>query len=341
MVNERGANDSAKAAPVSRLILFVSFAALLAAAAACSDSELAPPEETGFTEDRFLITLSGGSPLGPEVVSLFDLSNSKVVAEAPGGYQTWALYRESANELLVSTVGGEPFTGHLTVYDVADTSSPVWTIVMADRSQSTILAPAWALSEDERYLYYASRPSTQQYAQLIKVIDLDLRGEIARARLSTNCDGYKILAPSGQSDARVLCASAKVVTVSPAGAVSTIETLPLPQEAMSSIVNAKFRGCSGIGLTFPCVLGEHRRLMAYSLRSSHSLGGLVIYKTDEPSDYRIYQLRSGFIHFAPVGLTHAALLEAETSDIYLLDFATGRTELAFQAPPETHWMFAP
>lgn len=317
-------------------------AGLLVMILACGEGREAPSQPSA---ENLLIALDDEHEGTTDaVVALIDLPSGETVGELTSGYQTWALVRPSASELLVSDLAGEEFQGRLQVYDVADLGEAKWTLPMRDRGAATGYAQAMALSNDERYLYYAIHTRDERgepaagYARLIGIIDLEARREIDRVELPLGCGGYKTLSPIAGSSAQVFCPPNRTVTVTPDGAVSEVSSAGLPSWASEPAV---VTGCFGPGLTAPCLLDDGRRMLARrSGGEDNTLNRLLVYSETDPENARTLDLREGIVDFALVDSTTVALLE-ESGTIYLFDLASGEVAGELQAPQGTRWLIWP
>ncbi len=125
-------------------------AALLSLMLACG-GQVSPPAQLSPSEDGLLIALDDEYQGGRSAqLTLIDVSTGETVAQLTSGYQTWALFRPSAGELVVSDLEGDDFQGRLRVYDIADPSEANWSIDLVDRAAATGYGPFWGLSRDER-----------------------------------------------------------------------------------------------------------------------------------------------------------------------------------------------
>lgn len=210
-----------------RVILCVG-AALVALTFACGDQE-APPRP--LSTNNLIIALDDEHEGTTDaLLTLIDLSSGKTVATLRSGYQTWALFRPSAGELLVSDLGGPDSQGRLRVYDIADLSSPKWTLPLQDRAAFIGYGPAMVLSGDERVLYYLvhtrdGEGQSEGQARRIGIVGLDERREIASAELPGSCAA---LMPLGEADVLALCPNRRgLVSITPDGSVSKVAG-PLP-----------------------------------------------------------------------------------------------------------------
>jgi hypothetical protein len=208
--------------------VYLLVAALLVLALACGQEQEAPPQP--FSADSVLIALDDEHEGTNALLTLIDLSTGETVGELTSGYQTWALFRPSAGELLVSDLEGGDSQGRLRVYDIADLGSPKWSIDLTDRAAATGYGPFWGLSRDERYLYYVVHPrdeegQPQRLANRIGIVDLEARREVARTETPGFCPA---LTPLGESDVLALCGGRRsLVSLTPDGSVSTLAG-PLP-----------------------------------------------------------------------------------------------------------------
>ena len=340
--------------------LFIVASILIVGVATACDAGASPSPAASSSEPDFVITVghqySGGRG---SLVTLIDLSTGETLAQVTAGDRPWPLFRPSSGELLVSDFGGPDFKPRLRVFDIQDTSAPKWTMRLPNRAASTLWAPAWALSADERYLYYAARPPPDQYPNWIGIIDLDSGGLIDRARLPLGCGGYKTLTAVDGSKAQVFCSARRFVTVDPAGAVSDFAPFSWPEEAIASLARPTatpspglsrspwrpayplIRGCTGAGSRLPCPLSESRRLLSYQPPEGHSLSGLLVYDEEQPADAHLYDLPGGITHLTPVNATTVALLNGNSATIYLFDLGTGSIRKELSAPPGTHWLVGP
>jgi hypothetical protein len=194
----------------------------------CGGGQKAPPP---VSTDNLIIALDDEHEgTTSALLTIIDLSTGDTVAELASGYQTWALFRPSAGELLVSDLEGEDFQGRLLVYDIADLSQARWSIDLTDRAAATGYGPFWGLSHDERYLYYVVHPrdaegEPQRLANRIGIVDLQARREVARAEMPGFCPA---LTPVGKADVLALCGNRRsLVSMTPEGSVSTLAG-PLP-----------------------------------------------------------------------------------------------------------------
>lgn len=201
---------------------------LLLVALACGGGQKAP---SPVSTDSLIIALDDEHEgTTSALLTLIDVSTGEIVAQLTSGYQTWALYRPSASELLVSDFEGDDFQGRLRVYDIADLSQARWSIDLTDRAAATGYGPFWGLSRDERYLYYTVHPRNdegepQRLANVVGIVDLEARREVVRAEMPGFCPMFL---QSGDSDVLALCGNRRsLVSVTPEGSVSTIAG-PLP-----------------------------------------------------------------------------------------------------------------
>jgi hypothetical protein len=203
-------------------------AVLLLLTLSCGGGQKAPPP---VSTDNLIIALDDEHEgTTSALLTLIDVSTGETVAQLTSGYQTWALFRPSAGDLLVSDFEGDYFQGRLRVYDIADLSQARWSIDLTDRAAATGYRPFWGLSHDERYLYYVVHPrddegEPQRLANRIGIVDLQARREVARAEMPGFCPA---LTPVGEADVLALCGNRRsLVSVTPEGSVSTIAG-PLP-----------------------------------------------------------------------------------------------------------------
>ena len=203
-------------------------AVLLLLTLSCGGGQKPPPQ---VSTDNLIIALDDEHEgTTSALITLVDLSTGDTVSELTSGYQTWVLFRPSAGELLVSDLGGDDFQARLNVYDIADLGSPEWSIDLNDRAAAIGYGPFWALSRDERYLYYVVHPrddegEPQRLANRIGIVDLQARREVARAEMPGFCPA---LTPVGEADVLALCGNRRLlVSVTPEGSVSTLAG-PLP-----------------------------------------------------------------------------------------------------------------
>ena len=203
-------------------------AVLLLLTLSCGGGQKAPPPAS---TDNLIIALDDEHEgAASALLTLIDVSTGDTLGELTSGYQTWALFRPSSGELLVSDLEGEDLQGRLLVYDIADLGSPKWSIDLLDRVAAIGYAPAMALSESERYLYYVVHPrddegEPQRLANRIGIVDLQARREVARAEMPGFCPA---LTPVGEADVLALCGNRRsLVSVTPEGSVSTLAG-PLP-----------------------------------------------------------------------------------------------------------------
>ena len=104
-------------------------AVLLLLTLSCGGGQKAPPLAS---TDNLIIALDDEHEgAASALLTLIDLSTGETVGELTSGYQTWALFRPLAGELLVSDLEGEDFQARLNVYDIADLGSPKWTLADA------------------------------------------------------------------------------------------------------------------------------------------------------------------------------------------------------------------
>ncbi|MCH7998865.1 MAG: hypothetical protein IIA91_05250, partial [Chloroflexi bacterium] len=104
-----------------RVYLFAA-AVLLLLTLSCGGGQKAPPP---VSTDNLIIALDDEHEgAASALLTLIDLSTGETVGELTSGYQTWALFRPLAGELLVSDLEGEDFQARLNVYDIADLGSP-------------------------------------------------------------------------------------------------------------------------------------------------------------------------------------------------------------------------
>ena len=331
--------------------VYLLVAALLVLALACGKDQEAPPQP--FSAESVLIALDDEHEGTNALLTLIDLSTGETVGELTSGYQTWALFRPSAGELLVSDLEGDDFQGRLRVFDVRDTGAPKQTIPMPDRNVSTVWAQAMALSGDERYLYYTARVVEEKYPHWIGIIDLIMGEEVARPELPVGCGQYPTIAAIDRSNVQVFCPANRFVTVDPSGNVSELMPFPLPTEALESLSEPTpslvrtgrddviVHGCLGPGRTIPCPLGDNQRILAFNPWDAHFLSGLLVYSEEDPTDVQQFELPEGIVHFTPVDASTVALLEADTGRIYLLDLASGKVTRELQAPSGARWLIAP
>ncbi len=327
-----------------RNIIVVTSLIALGAAAACADggSKQVTPSATTTDDDsvgavpNILIAVDDD----PSLLTLIDLSSEETIAQVNAGYHPWPLLRPSAGELLVADIGGPDFEGRLSVFDIDDASEPKWTMRLPGRAVSTGWVPAWALSADERYVYYSRHAPGEQYPSLIGIIDLDAGGLVDNVRLPRGCGGYKALMAAGPSGARVVCSSGRFVTVEPDGAVSGLASLPLPEEARP-FLGPVVEGCSSQGRGVPCSLNESGRLLGFRHLSGHTLSNLLAYDEARPDDIRHYALPEGITDFAPVSASTVALLAGNDAMIQLLDLKSGQITDELPAPEGTNWLVGP
>ncbi len=311
---------------------------LLLTSLACGDGQT-PPRTS--TLEGTLIALDESTAS----LTLLDVSSGDTIASfGLAGYQTWALYRPSAGELVVSDLEGDDFQGRLRVYDIADLSEAKWTLAMRDRGAATGYAQAMALSNDERYLYYAIHTRDERgepaagHARLIGIIDLEARREIDRVELPLGCGGYKTLTAIETSGAQVFCPPNWTVTVSADSAVSEVSPAGLPSWASEPAV---VTGCFGPGLTAPCRLDDGRRVLAQrSGGEDNTLNRLLVYSGTNSEDAQTLDLREGVVDFALVESGTVALLE-ESGTIYLVDLASGEVTGELEAPSGARWLVGP
>ena len=340
--------------------LFIIASLLIAGIATACDAGASSSSTASASEPSFVIAVDDQySGDRSSLVTLIDLSTGETLAQVTAGDRPWPLFRPSTGELLVSDFGGRDFKPRLRVFDIQDTSAPKWTIRLPNRAASTLWAPAWALSADGRYLYYAARPPPDQYPNWIGIIDLDSGRSTGRARLPLGCGGYKTLTAIDGSKAQVFCSARRFVTVDPAGAVSDFAPYSWPEEAIASIARPTappspglsrplwrppdplIRGCTGAGSRLPCPLSESRRLLSYRPPEAHSLSGLLVYDEEQPADAQRYDLPGGITHLTPVDANTVALLNGDNSTIYLFDLATGWIRKELPAPSGTDWLVGP
>jgi hypothetical protein len=239
---------------------------------ACGDGGSAPVAPSSSDGD-LLIALDDRYQGSNALLTVLDVHTGETVAQFTSGYQTWALFRPSAGELLVSDLVGDDLQGRLRVYDIATTDSPKWTLPLQDRAAFTEYAPAIALSGDERYLYYVvhdrdEEGQTEGLPRRIGIVDLDEGREIARAELPAYCYA---LAPLGEVDVLALCGRERdLVSVTPDGSVSTL-TEPLPAQTQAPDASVFwYRPVHGD------VYGDGRAFIAYA-------NGDVIFSDSEQS----------------------------------------------------------
>ena len=209
--------------------LYLSAAAvLLLLTLSCGGDQKAPPP---VSTDNLIIALDDEHEGTTSAqLTLIDVSTGETVAQLTSGYQTWALFRPSAGELVVSDLEGDDFQSRLLVYDIADLSEAKWSIHLVDRAAATGYGPFWGLSRDERYLYYTVHPRNdegepQRLANVVGIVDLEARQEVVRAKMPGFCPA---LTPLGQSDVLALCGDRRsLVSVAPDGSVLTLAG-PLP-----------------------------------------------------------------------------------------------------------------
>jgi hypothetical protein len=212
-----------------RVYLLAATAALLVLTLACEKEQEAPAQP--FSTENVLIALDDEREGATSaLLTLIDLSTGETVGELTSGYQTWAVFRPSAGELLVSDLEGPDFQGRLLVYDIADLGSPEWSIDLPDRGAAKGYGPFWGLSRDARYLYYTVHPRNdegepQRLANVVGIVDLEARREVVRAEMPGFCPA---MMPLGESDVLALCGNGRsLVSVTPNGSVSAIAG-PLP-----------------------------------------------------------------------------------------------------------------
>ncbi len=325
---------------IGRFLLATVPLLLLLAALACGEGQHAPREASSPEGNLIALDPTTGS------VALIDVSSGETVANARVGVNrhTWAIFRSDAGELLVSDFEGDDFQGRLRVYDIADIGSPKWTLPMRDRGAATVYAQAMALSNDERYLYYAIHTRDDRgetaagYARLIGIIDLEARREIDRVELPLGCGGYKTLTAIETSGAEVFCPPDRTVTVSADSAVSEVSAAGLPSWASEPAV---VTGCFGPGLTAPCRLDDGRRVLAQrSGGEDNTLNRLLIYSGTNSEDVQTLDLREGIVDFAFVESGTVALLE-ESGTIYLVNLASGEVTGELEAPSGAKWLVGP
>ncbi len=323
--------------------VYISAAAvLLLLTLSCGGGQKVPPP---VSMDNLIIALDDEHEgTTSALLTLIDVSTGETVAQLTSGYQTWALFRPSAGELLVSDFEGDDFQGRLRVYDIADLGSPKWTLPMRDRGAAIGYAQAMALSNDELYLYYAIHTRDERgepaagYARLIGIIDLEARREIDRVELPLGCGGYKTLTAIETSGAEVFCPPGRTVTVSADSAVSEVSAAGLPSWASEPAV---VTGCFGPGLTAPCRLDDGRRVLAQrSGGEDNTLNRLLVYSGTNSEDVQTLDLREGIVDFALVESGTVALLE-ESGTIYLVDLASGEVTGELKAPSGAKWLIGP
>ena len=213
---------------IGRSLLVLIPPLLLLVALACGEGQQAPPQAS--SAEDLLIALDDEHEGTNALLTLIELPTGDTLGELASGYQTWALFRPSAAELLVSDLDGDDFKGRLRVYDVADLGEAKWSIDLLDRGAATGYGPYWGLSHDERYLYYVVHPrdeegEPQRLANRIGIVDLEARREVARTETPGFCPA---LTPLGESDVLALCGNRlSLVSVTPEGSVSTLAG-PLP-----------------------------------------------------------------------------------------------------------------
>ena len=232
-------------------------AVLLLLTLSCGGGQKAPPP---VSTDNLIIALDDEHEgTVSALLTLIDVSTGDTVGELTSGYQTWALLRPSAGELLVSDIEDEDFQARLNVYDIADLGSPEWSIDLPDRAVGTIYQLAMSLSADEHYLYYLARvgpcrEGAQCDVYFIGVIDLETRRIIASAALPPRC-GYAAVVPFGDEDGLALCfARRDLVRVTPQGGGLVVEdSLRAVTTAPSSFGfwrSPVFGGVYGVGRYF-------------------------------------------------------------------------------------------
>ncbi len=203
-------------------------AGLLLLVLSCAGGQKAPPPVS--TDDLIIALDDEHEGTTSALLTLIDLSTGETVAELTSGYQTWALFRPSAGELLVSDFEVDDFQGRLRVYDIADLSQARWSIDLTDRAAAIGYGPFWGLSHDERYLFYVVHPrddegEPQRLANRIVIVDLQARREVARAEMPGFCPA---LTPLGEADVLALCGNRRsLVSVTSDGSNSTVAG-PLP-----------------------------------------------------------------------------------------------------------------
>jgi hypothetical protein len=208
-----------------RVYLFA--AALLVLGLACGKEQEAPPQSSA---ESVIIALDDEHEGANALLTLIDLSTGERVGELTSGYQTWALIRPSAGELLVSDLEGDDFQGRLLVHEIANLDSTRWTLPLPDRAAAIGYGPFVALSQDERYLYYVVHPrdeegQAQRLANRVGIVDLEARREVTRAETPGFCPA---LTPLGDSDVLALCGDRRsLISLTPGGSVSTLAG-PLP-----------------------------------------------------------------------------------------------------------------
>ena len=249
-------------------------AVLLLLILSCGGGQKPPPPVS--TENLIIALEDEHEGTTSALLTLIDLSTGNTVSELTSGYQTWALFRPSAGELLVSDLGGDDFQARLNVYDIADLGSPEWSIDLPVRAVGITYQPAMALSESERYLYYLARVSpcregAQCDVYFIGVIDLEARRIIASAAMPPRC-GYAAVVPFGDEDGLVLCfARRDLVRVTPQGGGLVVE------DSLSAVTPAPSSFGFWRGPVYGGGYGVGRYFMAYGN------GDVVFADSDQPA----------------------------------------------------------
>lgn len=351
-------------------------------ALACDGGKEAPPQTS--SADLLIGLDYEHEGTANSLLALIDLPTGETLAQIDSGYQTWALLRSSTGELLVSDLAGADFQGRLRVYDIDDLGAPKWSLGMPERAAAIGYGPFWGLSDDERYLYYTVHPrdengEAQQLANVVGIVDLEERREVARAGMPGFCPA---LMPLGGSDVLGLCGDRRsLVSVAPDGSVSTVAgplaafTLaPDPSGFWRSPVYGDINPDGDAFMAFgngdvvftnadqPPVnliqsgelrlwgrpawrLDDDRPLFAVGPAypddsSGYLLDHVIAFDRADPVDSSQCRLPAGTTDLAPLGGDRLALLEPATEAIHLFDMSNCEVTEELEAPPGTNWLIA-